>query len=117
MSSTSSFEMTKAFFPFFPALKRPLSHIFLWIAPSIAQADIIVANGAKKTQKTTTTTTKKQKTNKQTFTDGIANLPNKVPKTPDWVTSNNPNLLSYFRQLSFTSFISINIFLVKAFLF
>ena len=38
--------MTKAI-PF-PALTTPFSCIFLWIAPSIAETDAIVANGAKK---------------------------------------------------------------------
>ena len=48
----------------------PLPRIFLWIAPSIAHADGIVANGAKKFLAKGT----------PPFTNGQANLPNKATR-------------------------------------
>ena len=44
ISSISSFEMTKMI-PL-PALTIPFPLIFIWIAPSIGEGDVMVANGA-----------------------------------------------------------------------
>ena len=62
----------------FPALKTPVLLIsivpvnFLWIAPSIAEADSIVANGAKNFLANRT----------QTLISGPAHLPNKALESP-----------------------------------
>ena len=96
ISSISSFQMTKVI-PF-SALTTPRLRIFLWIASSIAEADAIAANGAKRFLAKRTAT----------FINGPANLPDKAPRSPpDWMILDNCALLS---------FILVEILLAKAFL-
>ena len=58
----------------FPALTIPFSHIFLWVASCIAEADAIIADGAKTFLATETVI----------FINRPANLPNKAPRnSPD----------------------------------
>lgn len=45
ITSIYSLEITK--FITFPAIIMPQPHTFLWIAPSISAADVIIADGAK----------------------------------------------------------------------
>ena len=78
MSPISSFKLTKVI-PF-PTLTTPLPCIFLWIPPSIGEADAIVANSTKTFFPKGTVT----------FTNGTANLPQKAPRSPpDWIILDN----------------------------